>query len=55
MNVIVCGCGDVGSSIVSYLFREGHQVSVIDSDVDMLKKNGKRNGSSNGCRNGNFS
>lgn len=38
MNVIVCGCGDIGSSIVSYLFHEGHQVSVIDSDVETLKK-----------------
>ena len=38
MNVIVCGCGDIGSSIVSYLFHEGHQVSVIDSDPERLKK-----------------
>ncbi|MBO5997829.1 MAG: Trk system potassium transporter TrkA, partial [Alphaproteobacteria bacterium] len=38
MNVIVCGCGDVGSSIVSYLFHEGHQVSVIDENVETLKR-----------------
>ena len=38
MNVIVCGCGDIGSSIVSYLFHEGHQVSVIDADADTLSK-----------------
>ena len=38
MNIIICGCGDVGSSIVSYLFHEGHQLSVIDTDAETLRK-----------------
>ena len=38
MKVIICGCGDVGSSIASYLFNEGHQVSIIDGDAEKLKK-----------------
>ena len=37
MKVIICGCGDVGSSIASYLFAEGHQVTVIDGDAEKLK------------------
>ena len=38
MKVVICGCGHVGSSIASYLFNEGHQVSVIDADAEKLKK-----------------
>lgn len=38
MKVIICGCGDVGSSIASYLFAEGHQVTIIDGDSEKLKK-----------------
>ncbi len=38
MKVIICGCGNVGSSIASYLFKEGHQVTLIDADVEKLKK-----------------
>ncbi|MBP5534973.1 MAG: Trk system potassium transporter TrkA [Alphaproteobacteria bacterium] len=38
MNIIICGCGDIGNSIVSYLFHEGHQLSVIDTDAETLRK-----------------
>jgi len=38
MKVVICGCGNVGSSIASYLFAEGHQIAVIDTDAEKLKK-----------------
>ncbi|MGA9396820.1 MAG: TrkA family potassium uptake protein [Anaerolineaceae bacterium] len=31
MNIIVMGCGRVGSDLASELCKEGHQVSVVDS------------------------
>jgi len=31
MNVIVVGCGRLGSELASSLFHEGHQVTVVDS------------------------
>jgi len=32
MNILIAGCGRVGSSLAAILSREGHDVSVIDSD-----------------------
>ncbi|NQZ13968.1 MAG: Trk system potassium transporter TrkA [Alphaproteobacteria bacterium] len=36
MRVIVCGAGQVGSSIASYLSRENNDVTVIDTDADVI-------------------
>ncbi len=33
MNILVIGCGKVGSRLASLLSREGHDVSVIDRDA----------------------
>lgn len=32
MNIIVVGCGKIGFSIVSELIKEGHDITVIDTD-----------------------
>lgn len=32
MNILIAGCGRVGSSLAAILSREGHDVSVIDSN-----------------------
>lgn len=34
MNVLVIGCGKVGSRLATMLSEEGHDVSVVDSDVE---------------------
>ena len=34
MNVIIMGCGRVGSELAAVLDREGHQVTVLDIDPD---------------------
>jgi trk system potassium uptake protein TrkA len=34
MNVIIMGCGRVGSELAATLDREGHQVTVLDIDPD---------------------
>lgn len=34
MNILIIGCGKVGSSLASTLSRIGHDVSVIDSDKE---------------------
>lgn len=36
MNIIIAGCGNIGSSIVSSLCSEGHNVVVIDSDNQVI-------------------
>ncbi|KZD09799.1 Trk system potassium transporter TrkA [Oceanibaculum pacificum] len=38
MNVIVCGAGQVGSSIARYLSAEGNDVTVIDQSADLIRK-----------------
>ncbi len=32
MNIIVIGCGRVGSELAYHLFKQGHQVCVVDED-----------------------
>lgn len=42
MNILVIGCGKVGSQLASMLSEEGHDVSVIDRDAknfEMLDDN----------------
>lgn len=34
MNILVVGCGKVGSQLASSLSREGHAVSVVDADEE---------------------
>ncbi len=38
MRVIVCGAGQVGFSIASYLSRENNDVTVVDHNVDMIAR-----------------
>ncbi|MDP7141961.1 MAG: Trk system potassium transporter TrkA [Alphaproteobacteria bacterium] len=38
MKVIVCGAGQVGFSISSYLIRENNDVTVIDHNADIIEK-----------------
>ncbi len=38
MRVIICGAGQVGYSIASYLSREKNDVTVIDNDPDMIAR-----------------
>lgn len=38
MRVIICGAGQVGYSIASYLSRENNDVTVIDHDADMIAR-----------------
>jgi trk system potassium uptake protein TrkA len=38
MRVIICGAGQVGFSIASYLSRENNNVTVIDCDADMIAR-----------------
>ena len=33
MNVVIMGCGRVGSTVATRLSEEGHHVAVIDADV----------------------
>lgn len=38
MRVIICGAGQVGFSIASYLSRENNDVTVIDNNADMIAR-----------------
>lgn len=38
MRVIICGAGQVGYSIASYLSRENNDVTVIDNNADMIAR-----------------
>lgn len=37
MNIIVAGCGKVGSVLAEQLSREGHDITVIDEDSDVVQ------------------
>lgn len=36
MNIIVAGCGKIGTTVVSTLVSEGHDLTVIDNDTDII-------------------
>lgn len=36
MNIIIVGCGKVGAALVMTLSKENHNISVIDTDADVL-------------------
>lgn len=38
MQIIVVGCGNVGSTLTEQLSKEGHNITVIDSKTDRLKR-----------------
>ena len=38
MRVIICGAGEVGFSIASYLSRENNDVTVVDHDAEMIAR-----------------
>lgn len=40
MYVIVVGCGRVGSQLATFLSEEGHDVAIIDRNVDAFKRLG---------------
>ena len=37
MNIIVVGCGRVGSELATLLSEDGHNVSVVDRRADAFK------------------
>ncbi len=37
MNVLIIGCGKVGSQLANLLDRRGHDVAIIDSNVDAFR------------------
>src|SRR5512144_227139 len=41
MNIIIMGCGRVGSQVSQLLVRQGHMVTVIDHDANALARLGK--------------
>ena len=38
MNIIIVGCGKVGSALAEQLAGEGHDVTVIDTNPDAIKR-----------------
>ena len=36
LNIIIVGCGKVGSTLVSRLCEEGHNITVIDKNKDVV-------------------
>lgn len=38
MKVIVCGAGQVGTTIARHLASEGAQVTVIDNDAEQIRR-----------------
>ncbi len=40
MYVVVVGCGRVGSQLATFLSEEGHDVAIIDKNVDAFKRLG---------------
>lgn len=38
MNIIVAGCGKIGTSLVATLESEGHSLTVIDTDADVINE-----------------
>ena len=38
LNIIIVGCGKVGSNLVTQLIREGHDITVIDKDSSRINE-----------------
>lgn len=41
MNVVILGCGRVGSTLAAAMSREGHTVSIIDRNNDAFRRIGQ--------------
>src|SRR5690349_7838689 len=37
MKIIVCGAGQIGTSISQYLADDGHHIVMIDQDADLIR------------------
>ena len=37
MNIIIAGCGNIGTSVLASLVAEGHNVTVIDKDSKIIE------------------
>ena len=33
LNIIIVGCGKVGTTLIEQLSKEGHDITIIDKDV----------------------
>ena len=38
MNIIIVGCGKIGSTILSSLLAEGHDIVVVDSNPEVISE-----------------
>ena len=36
MNIVVVGCGKIGTSLIANLVKEGHDVVAIDNDPEAI-------------------
>lgn len=37
-RIVIMGCGRLGANLADYLYEQGHEVIVVDSDEDALRK-----------------
>ena len=37
-NVIIIGCGKVGATLVEQLSREGHDITIIDQNPELVQE-----------------
>src|SRR5579884_296419 len=42
MNVVILGCGRVGSTLARLMYRDGHQVTIIDLQSESFRRLGTR-------------
>ncbi|MCL6630432.1 MAG: NAD-binding protein, partial [Armatimonadetes bacterium] len=40
MNIIILGCGRIGSTLATAMSRDGHDVTVIDRNSDAFRRLG---------------
>ncbi|MBQ8281542.1 MAG: Trk system potassium transporter TrkA [Lachnospiraceae bacterium] len=38
LNIIIVGCGKVGTTLVEQLIKEGHDITIIDKDADRIQE-----------------
>lgn len=38
LNIIIVGCGKVGSTLIEQLSKEGHDITIIDNDAEKIAK-----------------
>ena len=38
LNIIIVGCGTVGRTLVEQLSKEGHDITVIDFDSELIRE-----------------